>query len=59
MDVQGEVDMTVGVVGGQGQKIEWGRGYSPAGLKTECNPLGIGLTFKSSAGGAVGMCSVR
>jgi hypothetical protein len=57
--VRGEVDMIVGVVGGQGPKIEWGWGYSPAKPKTECNALGIGLTFKSSAGGAVGMCSVR
>ena len=59
MDAHGEVDVTIGVVGGQGPKIEQGRGYLPAKPKTECVALGIALVFKSLAEEVVWMCRVR
>jgi hypothetical protein len=59
VDVQGEVDMTVGVVGGQGPKIEQGQGYLPAKPKSECVALDIALVFKSLAEGVAWMCRVR
>jgi hypothetical protein len=59
VDAQGEVDVTVGVVGGQGPKIERERGYLPAKSKTERNALGIALVFKSLAWEVVWMCRVR